>query len=159
MTEEQILQAIEAAMKARREFFSDDPAVSVAIFRMCAWYNVEVNYRKHGESPRKNGDKYVLTLPQYTPFENDHVRIAHELGHIVLGHGIEAMQSPVRTEISDEDRQANIFAADLLMPEKEFREKCRECGNDVEEVAFWFGVTPSAAGVRMAILGIEEMKR
>lgn len=45
------------------------------------------------------------------------------------------------------------------MPEKEFREKSRECGNDVEEVAFWFGVTPSAAGVRMTMLGIEEGKQ
>lgn len=156
MTEEHILQAIEAAMKARREFFADDPVVGVAIFRMCSWYNVEVIYRCHGEAPIKDGDKYIITLPQYTPLENDNVRIAHELGHIILGHGIEVMRMPVRTEISDEDRQANIFAAEMLMPEDKFREKCRECRNDVENVAFWFGVTPSAAGVRMAILGIGE---
>lgn len=156
MTEEQIQQAVDAAQQARRAFFADDPAVGTAIFRMCAKYNVEVIYRQHGEDPRKDGDKYILTLPKRTMPEIDHYRMAHEFGHIILGHSIEAMRSPVSTEISDEDRQANIFAANLLMPEKELREKCRECRNDVEEVAFWFSVPTFAAGVRMVILDMED---
>ena len=57
-------------------------------------------------------------------------------------------------ELTDEERQANVFAAELLMPKEKFRQVCRECGNNVYEVAFRFGVSPSAAGVRMSILGI-----
>lgn len=155
MTEEQIQHAVDAAQKARSDFFADNPAVGTAIMRMCAKYNVEVIYRQHGEVPKEDGDKYILTLPKRTMPEVDHYRMAHELGHIILGHSLEAMRLPVSTEISDEDRQANIFAANLLMPERKFHEKCRECGNDVEEVAFWFSVPTSAAGVRMAMLGIE----
>ena len=159
MTEEQIQQAVDAGQKARKEFFADDPSVGFAIMRMCAKYNVEVHYGKHGEDARKEGDKYVFTLPQRTSPEHDHYRIAHEFGHIILGHSVEDMCFNGGIEISDKDRQANIFTAEFLMPEKEFREKCRECRNDVENVAFWFGVTPSAAGVRMAMLGIEEGKK
>lgn len=159
MTEEQIQQAIDAAQNARREFFADDPAVGTAIFRMSAKYNVEVIYRKHGKAPMEDGGKYILTLPKRTMPEVDHYRMAHELGHIILGHSLETMRLPVSTEISDEDRQSNIFAANLLMPESKFRDVCRECRNNVEDVAFWFGVTPSAAGVRMAMLGIEDGKQ
>ena len=154
MTEEQIQQAVDAAQKARGEFFADDPAVGTAIMRMCAKYNVEVYYGKHGEDTRKEGDKYIFTLPKNTILERNRYIMAHEFGHIILGHSIKDMRFYGGAEILDKDRQANIFAAEFLMPEKEFREKCMECGNDVEEVAFWFGVTPSAAGVRMAILGI-----
>lgn len=159
MTEEQIQQAVDAARQARSEFFADDPAVGTAIFRMFAKYNVEVIYRQHGEAPREDGGKYILTLPKRTMPETDHYRMAHELGHIILGHSHEAMRLPVSTEISDEDRQANIFAANLLMPERKFRDVCSECRNNVYWVAYSFGVTPSAAGVRMAMLGIEEGKR
>lgn len=48
MTESQIQQAVDAAQKARKEFFADDPSVGTAIMRMCAKYNVEVYYGKHG---------------------------------------------------------------------------------------------------------------
>lgn len=159
MTEEQIQQAVEAAQKARREFFADDPAVCYAIMHLCAKYNVEVRYGKHGADTRKEGDKYIFTLPKNTTLERDRYRMAHEFGHIILGHSVEDMRLDGGIKISDKDRQANIFAAEFLMPEKDFREKRRECGNDVENVAFWFGVTPSAAGVRMVMLGIEEGKR
>lgn len=158
MPKEQIQQAVDAAQTARKEFFADDPSVGTAIVRMCAKYNVEVYYGKHGEDARREGDKYIFTLPKNTTLERDRYRMAHEFGHIILGHSVADMRLDGGIKISDKDRQANIFAAEFLMPEKEFREKCRECGNDVEDVAFWFGVTPSAAGVRMAMLGIEEVK-
>lgn len=82
--------------------------------------------------------------------------IAHEMGHIILGHDIFTMRST--NDMSDENRMADIFAVNLLMPEKEFREECRKCSNDVCGVANKFGVMPSFAYVRMAILGIEEAR-
>lgn len=156
MSEAQIQQAVDAARQARSEFFSDDPAVGDAIMRMCAKYNVEVHYGKHGEDTRKEGDKYIFTMPQRTSPGHDYYMMAHEFGHIILGHGVEDMRFNGGLEISDKDRQANIFTAEFLMPEKDFRDVCREYNNDVYRVAAKFGVMPSAAGVRMAILGIEE---
>lgn len=158
MTESQIQQAVDAAQKARSEFFADDPTVGAAIMRMCAKYNVEVYYGKHGKDTKKEGDKYVFTFPQRTSPEHDYYMMAHEFGHIIFGHSVEDMSFNGGLEISDKDRQANIFAANLLMPESKFRDVCRECRNRVEKVAYSFDVTPSAAGVRMAMLGIEEGK-
>ena len=156
MNEEQINQAVDAANRARIRFFGDDNCLGIAFKRMCAAYNVELRYDKRDKEPRKEGDKYILTLSKNTTIERDNYVIAHEFGHIILEHGIEVMQRAVYERITDEDRQANIFAAEFLMPEKKFREKCAECGNNVEEVAFWFSVSSSAAGVRMSVLGITE---
>ena len=111
MTEEQIQQAVDAAQKARKEFFADDPSVGFAIMRMCAKYNVEVHYGKHGEDARKEGDKYVFTLPQRTSPEHDHYRIAHEFGHIILGHSVEDMCFNGGIEISDKAVRASAVSA------------------------------------------------
>lgn len=154
MTEEQIQQAVDAARQARSEFFADHAGVRIALMRMFARYNVEVWFEDVGQPPRKNSDKYVLTLPNDTSSLRDHYTLAHEMGHIIMGHSIDVMMGGG----TDEDKQANIFAAEILMPEKEFRDVCRECRNNKFKVASKFGVTPSAAGVRMAILGIEEGK-
>lgn len=154
MTEAQIQQAVDAAQKARREFFADYAGVRIALMRMFARYNVEVWFEDVGQPPIKDGDKYVLTLPNDTSALRDHYTLAHEMGHVIMGHSIDAM----KVSGTEEDKQANIFAAELLMPEKEFREVCRKCRNNKFKVASKFGVMPSAAGVRMAILGIEEEK-
>lgn len=159
-TEAQIQQAVDAARKTRREFFADDSAVRIGLIRMLGRYNVEVRYKSWAKSPKKEGDKYILTLYASTPEGRENYILAHELGHIVLGHNIEAMRERFSDgQLSVEERQANIFANNLLMPERKFRDVCRECGNRVEKVAYSFCVTPSAAGVRMAMLGIEEGKR
>ena len=157
MTEEQIQQAVEAARQARHEFFADEPEVHVGIMRMLGRYNVEVRYRNWYAWPKKDGDKYVLTLYFNTPDGRKNYILAHELGHIVLGHSIEDMSERFSDgQLSVEERQANIFANNLLMPEKDFREACSRHKNNAYRVAYEFGVMPSAAGVRMTILGIEE---
>ena len=148
MTESQIQQAVDAAKMARSEFFADHAGVRIAIMRMFARYNVEVWFEDVGQPPIKDGDKYVLTLPNDTSALRDHYTLAHD----IMGHSIDAM----KVSGTEEDKQANIFAAELLMPEKEFREVCRKCRNNKFKVASKFRVMPSAAGVRMAILGIEE---
>lgn len=159
MTEEQVQQAVDAARKARSEFFADDPAVRVGLIRMLGRYNVEVRYKSWSRSPKKEGGKHILTLYASSPEGRENYILAHELGHIMLGHSIDAMRERFSDgQLSVEERQANIFANNLLMPESKFRDVCRECGNRVEKVAYSCGVTPSAAGVRMAILGIEEGK-
>lgn len=154
MTEEQIQQAVEAARQARREFFAGHDSVRAAFMRMFKHYNVKVFIDEEGLRPRMNGDTYILSIPEDTNPNLDNYDIAHEMGHIILGHDIFTMRNT--NDMSDENRMADIFAVNLLMPEKEFREECRKCSNDVCEVANKFGVMPSFAYVRMAILGIGE---
>ena len=119
-------------------------------------YNVKVQFDIHGQPPMRDGDKIILTLPNDTSIVRDNYTIAHEIGHLVLGHSIEDMRSQYNREITDEDRQANIFAAELLMPKDLFRVVCRECRYNVYSIGDRFDVSPSAAGVRMSILNIDK---
>jgi len=88
--------------------------------------------------------------------------IAHELGHVVLGHvGGEGL----RTDLfrgqglpydPQAEREANLFAAALLMPEEPFRQVCEAfAGRGIHYVAALFGVSVNAAAVRARELGLE----
>jgi len=93
--------------------------------------------------------------------------IAHEIGHFILhqnelnsGHEIVSgvkMSSclPRENEPSEYKRRetdANKFAAELLMPEKEFVERCLKV-DSIEEIANYFGVSVPAATIRANSLG------
>ena len=159
MTDELKKQAIDAAHRVREEFFSDNCGVLAAFMRIFKRYNIKVFVEDCGEEPRKEGDKYILTLPFDTKTQRDYYTLAHEIGHIVLGHSIEAMQRLSYCqydEFEDEDRQANIFAAELLMPKDDFFDVCKKYMNNKYKVARYFSVLPETAGVRMMILGITK---
>lgn len=91
--------------------------------------------------------------------------ISHELGHLFLhmidGEGKIVSGQFNRTNItSEEEVQANEFAAALLMPEEIFVEKCIENGKDndgnvdVSKIAAFFNVSIQAATVRGRVLGL-----
>lgn len=146
---------IRMAQEMRKRYFSEDSSPMLAFAGIFRDYHIELQYEIHGECLRKEGDIYIITLPRNTSPERDVYTIAHEIGHIVLGHTLDAAGMLFRSrDLPPEERQANVFAAELLMPKEQFRKVCSDCGNNVYEVAFRFGVSPAAAGVRMAILGI-----
>jgi Zn-dependent peptidase ImmA (M78 family) len=81
--------------------------------------------------------------------------LAHELGHWVC-HCLGGRDEPVFCRHQDMDswvdraleREANVFAAELVMPEPEVREVFAQHG-DVREVAAIFGVSPLAMHWRL----------
>jgi Zn-dependent peptidase ImmA (M78 family) len=81
--------------------------------------------------------------------------LAHELGHWVC-HCLGGRDEPVFCRHQDMDswvdraleREANVFAAELVMPEPEVREVFARHG-DVREVAAIFGVSPLAMHWRL----------
>ncbi len=82
--------------------------------------------------------------------------LAHELGHVVLGH-VTDERSPKRdTTFANDDpdeRYANAFAAALLMPEK-FVRKLYRSARDIQQLAEAFGVSTAAMRFRLKNLGI-----
>ncbi|RZA15660.1 MAG: ImmA/IrrE family metallo-endopeptidase [Proteobacteria bacterium] len=82
--------------------------------------------------------------------------IAHELGHVVLGH-VTDERSPKRdttfTNDDPDERFANAFAAALLMPEK-FVRKLYRSARGIQELADAFGVSTAAMNFRLKNLGI-----
>jgi len=116
---------------------------------------------------RKSGENgFVIAV---SPFQNEQRKaftIAHELGHLFLHMGfmidkeLWMNQDQVvytRFGTSEQEYQANEFAASLLMPEKLYKEVIDSCSRDnrvnMSEVASYFNVSISAAINRGKFLG------
>ncbi len=75
--------------------------------------------------------------------------IAHEVGHLVLGHSVKSdifsysSRDPVEVE-------ANIFAAELLMPFKWLKEDLKGYGVKIDELAYKYWVSKEAMGWRIS---------
>ncbi len=84
--------------------------------------------------------------------------LAHELGHYALGHASSPRDTPANftTGVSDKaERQANRFAAELLMPAKEVRIVVQGgLFKDVAELAGAFHTSQAAMVYRLQSLGL-----
>lgn len=149
-------EVINTAQKVRNEYFLPGLTLRETFEKIFEKKRITLSIQEKGEKLKKETDgSYTITLPRDTSPLRDNYTIAHELGHIFLGHPLDAAseihRSLKRTRI---EREANIFAAELLMPRDKFTDACREYGNDPYAVASVFSVSPTAASVRMSILGI-----
>jgi Zn-dependent peptidase ImmA (M78 family) len=84
--------------------------------------------------------------------------LAHELGHFALGHASAPRDTPDNFStavVDDAERQANQFAAELLMPAEELRILVRS-GRfaDLDELASAFRTSKVAMAWRMRSLGL-----
>jgi hypothetical protein len=85
--------------------------------------------------------------------------IAHEIGHHFLhSDGVKVLCRPADVDQADEaekakERQANRFAAELLMPEPLVREHADAAGPDATALARSFAVSPIAMAFRLVNLG------
>jgi Zn-dependent peptidase ImmA (M78 family) len=110
----------------------------------------------HNPAPVEPGSNATVFVNIDHPVTRRHFTVAHELGHIALKHmgaGIayRAIGHPYNTK---QEREANAFAAGLLMPAKPFVEALyRQL--DVAKVALTFGVSVEAATIRTSILSDE----
>lgn len=105
-----------------------------------------------------NDKKILLNPSEYEKRRN--FTLAHELGHIILGHGrdreseYDTRETVWNPEKDPHEYAADELAAELLMPEEEFRKLWMEC-KDVPELADAFEVSIMAAKKRLEKLGIK----
>ena len=89
--------------------------------------------------------------------------IAHEVGHHLLhSDGVKVLCRPADLDQADDagrakERQANRFAAELLMPEPLVREHAESAGADATALARTFDVSPIAMAFRLVNLGYLEV--
>jgi Zn-dependent peptidase ImmA (M78 family) len=104
---------------------------------------------------QKTPDSFVIHLNPDMPPNRRSFSIAHELGHLFVHMGYPSPErwngvsdySPLKREgYTDEEIEANEFAAGLLMPETEFRNAYNE--DNIDELAEKFGVSRAAAETR-----------
>ena len=122
---------------------------------------------------QKDGDSFLIGLPFNPQYEPRHrFSIAHELGHLFIHmgymidlqkwEGIDEYRDSVmyRYGYSQEEFEANEFAAAFLMPAQEFEDVLRENYDDgffdLEDIANYFKVSLEAARNRGRWLGFFE---
>lgn len=102
------------------------------------------------------GDGHAIVMHGTASEERRRFSIAHEIGHFVL-HGQRARAErggAVNQAMSREEREADLFAAALLMPEPLVRQAVAEQGADVARLADRFEVSEQAMQVRLRYLGL-----
>jgi Zn-dependent peptidase ImmA (M78 family) len=130
---------------------------------------IDAYIKKDGE------DGFVISLNGKKPFLRERFTIAHELGHLFLHMGFlinKDLWKNQNTEFQDsayyrmsgnysqEESEANEFAAAFLMPREEFKAQIYSNPSDnridIRAIADYFQVSPSAVLTRAKWLGYVE---
>lgn len=123
---------------------------------------------KHYKKPlsgfiKKMGNKVYIGVARDEPAFRKRFTLAHELGHFFLGHDtsqIEFRQNINALELAilgyyhdDDEKEANEFAGELLMPEEEVKQ-LYNLVKDSDKLSKIFGVSYQAMEVRLKRLGL-----
>lgn len=119
------------------------------------WSNNEMNFVRIDQP----GD-FTIQLLSVDGANRHNFTLAHELGHYII-HSESGEIAPMKvnhsghqTDYQRVEWEANNFALSFLMPEKLFREACKEFGSDLA-LAGRFMVSLSAVNARKEILEIK----
>jgi Zn-dependent peptidase ImmA (M78 family) len=133
----------------------------VNVFDLAKREGISVEYRKFGNLNRDVAgflveDQKIIYLNIDDIPTRQAYTVAHELGHHFLGHSPDAYavyrKDNFGKEKNGEEKEADYFAANLLMPEQMVRDEMRRLGLTKEAVsalALRFGVSPSAMKYRL----------
>jgi hypothetical protein len=104
------------------------------------------------------GDGHAIVVRGASSERRRRFTIAHEIGHFVLHPGRLAPErgGAVNDAWRQHEREADQFAAELLMPEPLVREAVLELGPDARRLADRFEVSRRAMQVRLSGFGIDE---
>lgn len=94
-------------------------------------------------------NSYMVLINRIQSANRMRFSIAHELGHIFLGHDN-------RRDVDTVHQEANIFAAELLMPSDHISHLVANLGRkDIRRLAEFYFVSEEAIKVRLQDLGME----
>lgn len=136
------------------KYYIKDPAVPV--FELAQNLGYKIEFFKMEQLKDVAGftdlDKKNIYINENDPSYRQSFTVAHELGHIVLQHqpdkvGVLFRNTNIPT--TDEEKEANAFAANLLMPKPFILKVMKEYNlnkEDVNILAGIFGVSPQAMG-------------
>jgi Zn-dependent peptidase ImmA (M78 family) len=110
----------------------------------------------------KNADGCVININSRHSAQTNMFTIAHELGHFIkhneklskIGQFMDRKSSGYTKEEKQNERQANDFAAELLMPSDKFYQVYKENMGDIKKLTEFFMVSEEVIYFRAVKLGL-----
>ncbi|HSX05060.1 MAG TPA: ImmA/IrrE family metallo-endopeptidase [Candidatus Saccharimonadales bacterium] len=161
-----------AAIEAKTKLILDKNQISspfVNVFDIAATEGIAIKYRKFPLKSRSVSGFYfpkdkTIYLNVDEPSERQVFTIAHELGHYFLDHktneyGVYKRENSYQGIKHTNEKEADCFAANLLMPKNMIQEELSRFpfikeGNPAALLSLRFGVSNSAMTNRLKNLGI-----
>lgn len=160
-------QAVAAAALAREalDLKEDEPIGDIVGLMESAGIKIKLrsfdlkNFFGFSISEADGGPAIMVNSKEEITIERQIFTVAHELGHLILHP--QAYNLSQTQESKDEEGEANVFAANFLMPQAAFEKKLKESYGLglVEKVLHlkrFFGVSYSAVLHRLADMGIAD---
>ncbi len=151
-------------LAARRIFKKYNLTCPVDLHSLAKRLNIEVYEtddlpdRVSGVVTRLEDLKWVASINRRHTYGRRRFTLAHEIGHVVLNHcdvGFQIVIVKSESKLTLKERQADVFAAELLMPKHAFQNAYFNRGiKDPGELAKLFGVSKQAVEIR-----IEQIKK
>lgn len=137
------------------------PPPPVDIGKMVGEWGLAVDYvqRPRGLHGRVMATRAVIEIANNDPPHRQRFTLAHELGHYVLDHNpvfTEAESHEVVDPKQINEREANYFAAVLLMPKEWLREDWRML-RDASRIADLYNVSAEAMWIRLEELSLIKL--
>lgn len=117
---------------------------------------VEFNFPNSVSGVLKKDRLVIGVNSQHSPVRR-RFTVAHELGHFLLAHDIGKADDIVDDHFDkpmDKEREANIFASQILMPEKVLKEEVKKIGLNLKKLAELFEVSEQAMTIRLLELNL-----
>jgi Zn-dependent peptidase ImmA (M78 family) len=136
-----------------------DEVFVVPVGEICDKLGLSADFRKlgSGHSGYLDFENKTIVVNDDYPASRNLFTIAHEIGHYILHNSSQNRFDQYRKYTPKElreEKEANDFAGELLMPKYKFEEVFNELRGDVKKIAERFGVSQKAVEVRGFCLGL-----
>ena len=106
---------------------------------------------------KRDGDgAWYVIVSSLLPNDRQRFTVAHEIGHWLLHRGSREAFAHAGPQTGRYEREANTFAAELLMPHNAFLEAVWELNADVGQLARRFGTSREATLLRLKQFGFGQ---
>lgn len=131
------------------------PVEKIADFLGFSCYLFKSNEKTANVSGAVNHKEKKIYINEKESAQRQAFTVAHEIGHIIL-HGDQEDYIDYRSgAITPKEKEADDYAANLLMPDDVFIYKWKEFDKDFNKLSNFFGVSKPAIGVRANNLHLE----
>ncbi len=137
------------------------PPVDVEKIARACGLEVEYVDRGHGFSGQLFKERRIIEVQRGTHPHHQRFTIAHEVGHHVLGHNTTFCvfdEKSIDNPTFVNEKQASIFASELLMPDSWVKKHWPEVKKDFKAMAKLFLVSETAMFIRLEEANLLDFK-